>query len=117
MSYIREKINDSYLEDEDASQDFTSDPINITFPIRCLSFQGFGEGNVSGTISVEVSIIPDRFITLTSCEPMKLNFSKSTDFFFIIPDQANYAGAIRLKFEALPGSTGSINCHSRIMPL
>jgi len=115
--YIRQKINTKYLLEQDASADFLSDPISISYPIRCLSFQGYGDGNVKGTISVEVSIIPGRFVLLNSCEPMELNFNKSTDFFFIIPDEANYAGSIRLSFKAQTGSSGVINCFSRIMPL
>jgi len=113
---LQEFTDLTYVDDVDLSQSFTSDEIAMPQVITSICFQGVATGSPVGKMSVEVAIIPNRWVELDGCETISEDLSTTNEFYFILPDIANYGSKLRLKWEAGIGSVGTVQVAYRLMP-
>lgn len=114
---MSEILTQNWIDDGDLSAGFTS--IVIPLPNRYASviFQGTCTGTPAGTMSVEVSVQEDEWVTLEGCEDISEDLGVTGYFYFIVPYPADYASEMRLKWVSGPSSGGTIDVAMRLMPL
>ena len=113
---LQEFTDLTYVDNVDLSQDFTSDEIQMPQVVTSICFQGVATGSPVGTMSVEVSIIPDRWVELDGCEKISEDLSETNEFYFILPDIANYGSRLRLCWKSGVNSSGNVQVAYRLMP-
>ena len=114
---MSEVLTQNWIEAGDLSADFTS--VEIPLPNRYASviFQGVCTGVPVGTMSVEVSVLQDEWVTLEGCEDISEDLGLTGYFYFIVPYPADYASEMRLKWTSGDASSGTIDIAMRLMPL
>lgn len=112
---IEELVTQDWVN-ESLITDFYSPEIDTSRVTRSICFQGVATGSPAGTMSVEVSIIPDEWETLQGCESISEDMSLTNKFYFVLPNVSDYGSTIRLSWKAGSGSSGDISVALRILP-
>ncbi len=114
----KEFVDLEFIKNEDLSQSFISQDIDLPWRVSAIAFQGVVDvGSPAGKFQVELSIIEDQYELLKGCEEISEDLSETNSFYFILPDIGDYGSRIRLRWIAEEGSSGLITVAYRLMAL
>jgi len=108
-----------WVEDQDASVEFTTPIIDLNHRTESLAFQVAWTQGVTGTFVWEVCIIPDLWEQYISCEPVNLEIvgdEAQLHSIIVIPKNYLAAASMRVRFISEDNSSGTYTIAQRICP-
>jgi hypothetical protein len=118
MAGTRHILNETYVLDQDSTQEYISPVLSLEYPVAGIFYQFVWPSSVRGEFIFEAAIIQDQWEPLTDCEEVKVIADSIEDSSKIvtIPQAWTLVSALRFRWVPYSPTSGTFTVGLRICP-